>query len=98
MVRPRLLSGDLKVTDTLKELLVKETEHLHWFDLIHDLSTWKMEYVSGEGKEKKFRLYEKTELGFCFKGNCVGANAGEAFVKQAKEKDALFTVNIRSIF
>jgi len=81
---------------------VKPSDNDHWFDVAHKLidevMEYKMKYVRGQGDKKEFKLYAKTEVGFCFKGTCVGATPEHAFNEKAKEKNPLFTFNIKATF
>lgn len=83
------------------QLIVKSGVNEKWFDILHvakEAAEYQMEYIGGSGDKKEYRLFQKMEAGFCYKSNCFGVTPEDAFIKQAKEKDALFSVTIKAIF
>lgn len=75
-----------------------EPEWFHVLDEISEAVKFKLKSISGNNTNRIWDVFERTEAGFCYKGQCFGARASDAFEEFAKRQNAQFTINIKVEF
>lgn len=83
------------------DLSLVSTTEPDWFHLLDEASEairFKLKSLGGSKGETVWEVFERTDIGFCYKGQCMGAKPSEAFNDYVKKNNALFTVNMKVIF